>query len=194
MLPILNPPPYHPSGSSQCTSPKHPVSCSEPGLATRFIHDIFMFQCHSPKSSHPLPLPQRKMVTITLCTRQQKRHWCIEQSQGPVLWKGIFPMNWRRGDRFSMIHVHYIYCVLYLYYYYIRSTSDHQIRSQRLGTPLSAISPGHGYQVTEASSLFVCHYLEPSNKRIIPPNRNILKETVSNLCVFLWMGDVFYYY
>ena len=43
MLPILNPPPsslpspHHPSGSSQCTSPKHPVSCIEPGLATRFI-------------------------------------------------------------------------------------------------------------------------------------------------------------
>ena len=32
--------PYHPSGSSQCTSPKHPVSCIEPGLATHFIHDI----------------------------------------------------------------------------------------------------------------------------------------------------------
>ena len=30
----------------------------EPGLATHFIHDIYMFQCHSPKSSHPLPLPQ----------------------------------------------------------------------------------------------------------------------------------------
>ena len=28
VFPILNPPPspYHPSGSSQCTSPKHPVS------------------------------------------------------------------------------------------------------------------------------------------------------------------------
>ena len=38
---LLPPPsPYHPSGSSQCTSPKHPVSCIEPGLATRFIHDI----------------------------------------------------------------------------------------------------------------------------------------------------------
>ena len=24
----------------------------------------------------------RKMVTITLCTRQQKRYWCIEQSYG----------------------------------------------------------------------------------------------------------------
>ena len=39
---ILLPPPspFHPSGSSQCTSPKHPVSCIEPGLATRFIHDM----------------------------------------------------------------------------------------------------------------------------------------------------------
>ena len=38
MFPILNPPPsslpYPPSGSSQCTSPKHPVPCIEPGLAT----------------------------------------------------------------------------------------------------------------------------------------------------------------
>ena len=42
MFPILNPPPspYHPSGSSQCTSPEHPVSCIEPGLAIHFIYDI----------------------------------------------------------------------------------------------------------------------------------------------------------
>ena len=38
---LLPPPsPYHPSGSCQCTSPKHPVSCIEPGLATHIIHDI----------------------------------------------------------------------------------------------------------------------------------------------------------
>ena len=37
---LLPPSPYHPSGLSQCTSPKHPVSCIKPGLATRFIHDI----------------------------------------------------------------------------------------------------------------------------------------------------------
>ena len=37
---LLPPSPYHPSGSSQCTSPKHPVSCIEPRLATRFIYDI----------------------------------------------------------------------------------------------------------------------------------------------------------
>ena len=33
---LLPPPsPYHPSESSQCTSPKYPVSCIERGLATR---------------------------------------------------------------------------------------------------------------------------------------------------------------
>ena len=44
VFPILNPPPspYHLSGSSQCTSPKHPVSCIEPGLATHFIYDAYI--------------------------------------------------------------------------------------------------------------------------------------------------------
>ena len=30
------------------------------------------------------------------------------------------------GDGLGMIQMHCIYCVLYFYYYYIRSTSDHQ--------------------------------------------------------------------
>ena len=36
------PPPYpsHPSGSSQCISPEHPVSCIKPGLAIHFTYDI----------------------------------------------------------------------------------------------------------------------------------------------------------
>ena len=60
VFPILNPPPspYHPSGSSQCTSPRHPVSCIKPGLATRFIYDIIHVSVPFPRSSHPLPLPQ----------------------------------------------------------------------------------------------------------------------------------------
>ena len=46
---LLPPPsPYHPSGSSQCTSPKHPVSCIEPGLATRSIYDIIRISMFSP--------------------------------------------------------------------------------------------------------------------------------------------------
>ena len=69
MFPILNPPfsssLYHPSGSSQCTSPKHPISCIEPGLVTRFIYDIVHVSCHSLNSSHPLPLPESKSLFYT---------------------------------------------------------------------------------------------------------------------------------
>ena len=40
VFPILNPlpSPYHPSGSSQCTNSRHPVSCIEPGLAIHFLY------------------------------------------------------------------------------------------------------------------------------------------------------------
>ena len=38
--PLPPPSPYHPSRSSQCTSPKHPVSCIKPGLAIHFLDDI----------------------------------------------------------------------------------------------------------------------------------------------------------
>ncbi len=51
------PSPYHPSGSSQCTSPKHPVSCIEPGLATRFIHDIIHVSMPFSQIFPPSPSP-----------------------------------------------------------------------------------------------------------------------------------------
>ena len=55
---LLPPPsPYHPSGSSQCTSPKHPVSCIEPGLATRFIHDIIHVPMSFSQIFPPFPSP-----------------------------------------------------------------------------------------------------------------------------------------
>ena len=56
---LLPPPsPYHPSGSSQCTSPKHPVSCIEPGLATRFIHDIIHVTMPFSQIIPPSPSPK----------------------------------------------------------------------------------------------------------------------------------------
>ena len=63
---LLPPPsPYPPSGSSQCTRPKHPVSCIEPGLATRFIHDIIHvsmpFSQISPHSPSPSPTESKQM-------------------------------------------------------------------------------------------------------------------------------------
>jgi len=55
----LLPPPsrYHPSGLSQCTSPKHPVSCIEPGLASRFIHDIIHVSMPFSQIIPPSPSP-----------------------------------------------------------------------------------------------------------------------------------------
>ena len=38
--PLLPPSPYHLSGSSQCTSPKHPISCIKPRLVIHFWYDI----------------------------------------------------------------------------------------------------------------------------------------------------------
>ena len=38
--PLLPPSPCHLSGSSQCTSPKHPVPCIEPRVVICFLYDI----------------------------------------------------------------------------------------------------------------------------------------------------------
>ena len=61
----LLPPPslYHPSGSSQCTSPKHQVSCIEPGLVTRFIYDIICFNAIRPNQP-TLSLSHRVQKTV----------------------------------------------------------------------------------------------------------------------------------
>ena len=49
--------PYHPSGSSQCTSPKHQVSCIEPGLVIHFIYDIIHVSMPLSQIIPPSPSP-----------------------------------------------------------------------------------------------------------------------------------------
>ena len=61
VFPILHPlpplSPYHPSGSSQCTSPEHPVSCIEPGLAICFLYDIIHISMPFSQIIPPSPSP-----------------------------------------------------------------------------------------------------------------------------------------
>ena len=59
---------YHPSGSSQCTSPKHPVSCIEPGLAIHFTYDNIHVSMPFSQTIPPRPLPQSSNdCSIHLC-------------------------------------------------------------------------------------------------------------------------------
>ena len=60
-IPLPSSSPSHPSGSSQCTRPEHPVSCIEPGPAIRFTYDNVRFNAILP--NHP---------TLTLSHRVQK--------------------------------------------------------------------------------------------------------------------------
>ena len=63
VFPILNhppstpPSPSHPSGSSQCTSPEHPVSCIEPGLVIYFTYDNIHVAMPFSQIMQPLPSP-----------------------------------------------------------------------------------------------------------------------------------------
>ena len=54
-LPPLSP--YHLSGSSQCTSPKHPVSCIKPRLVIRFLHDSIHVSMPFSQIIPPSPSP-----------------------------------------------------------------------------------------------------------------------------------------
>ena len=60
--PLPTPSPYHPSGSSQCTSPKFPVFCLEPGLVIRFTYDIIHILM--PFSQITPPLSHRIQKTV----------------------------------------------------------------------------------------------------------------------------------
>ena len=55
--PLPPPSPYHPSGSSQCSNPKHPVSCIEPRLAIRFLYDIIHVSVPFSQIILPSPSP-----------------------------------------------------------------------------------------------------------------------------------------
>ena len=55
--PLPSPSLYPPSGSSQCTSPEHPVSCIEPGLAIHFIYDIIHVSIPFSQIIPPSPSP-----------------------------------------------------------------------------------------------------------------------------------------
>ena len=106
LSPLPPPSPYYPSGPSQCTSPKHPVSCIEPGLAISFLHDFIHVSMPrsegqgpegsvlvqpSPVSSHLRPLsyvfcPRRLSKDVSPSggsVWSQSGPWC-DRKKGPA--------------------------------------------------------------------------------------------------------------
>ena len=55
--PLPFPSPFHPSGSSQCTSPKHHVSCIERGLVIHFTYDNIRVSMPFFQTIPPSPSP-----------------------------------------------------------------------------------------------------------------------------------------
>ena len=83
-IPLPPPSPYHPSGSSQCTSPKHPVSCVKPGLAIQFICDIIHVSMPFSQIIPPSPSPtESKRIFYTsmslLLSRIQGYHYHLSK-------------------------------------------------------------------------------------------------------------------
>ena len=78
--PLPHPSPYHPSGSSQCTSLKHPVPCIEPGLVTRFTYEVIHVSMPFSQIIPPSPSPTESKSPLytsvsLLLSRIQGHHY-----------------------------------------------------------------------------------------------------------------------
>ena len=105
--PLLPPPsPYHPSGSSQCTSPKHPVSCIEPGLATRFIYDSIHVSMPFSQIIPPSPSPtesKRLFYTSVSLLLSRIQGYCYHLSKFH-----IYALVYCIGDYFFIMFSNFI--------------------------------------------------------------------------------------
>ena len=80
--PLPPPTPYHLSESSPCTSPKHPVSCIEPRLAVRFLHDSVRVSMPFSQIIPPSPSPTESKSPFyasvsLLLSRIEGYHYCL---------------------------------------------------------------------------------------------------------------------
>ena len=65
--PLPPPSPSHPSWSSQCTSPEHPVSCIQPGLVIGFTYDNIYVSMLFYQIIPPLPSPRVQKTFLYIC-------------------------------------------------------------------------------------------------------------------------------
>ena len=92
---------YHPPGSSQCSSPKHPVSCIEPGLETHFMYDIIhvSMQCSQviPPSHSPTESKRLFCTSVSLLLSWIQGYWKLTSIN--LLY------FWNKSDLSSYTHI-----------------------------------------------------------------------------------------
>ena len=103
---LLPPPsPSHPSGSSQCTSPEHPVSCIEPGLAIHFICDNIHISMPFSQTIPPSPSPtesKRLFYTSVSLLLSHIQGWRRKWQPTPVFLAWGIPGMGEPGGLLSM--------------------------------------------------------------------------------------------
>ena len=72
--PLPPPYPYHLSGSFQCTSPEHPVSCIEPRLAIHFTYDIIHVSIPFSQIIPPSPSPTESKILFNTSASRLLSH------------------------------------------------------------------------------------------------------------------------
>ena len=117
--PFPPPSPYHPSGSSQCTSPKHPVSCLEPGLAIHFIYDIihvsmpfFQIIPPSPSSTESKRLFYISVSLLLFCIQSYHYHISKLLCFSYYLFYSIF-LDWPLTQSSASIFSHVLLAVTF---------------------------------------------------------------------------------
>ena len=80
--PFRPPSPYHPSGSSQCTSPMHPVSCSNPDcwfVSYMILHVSMPFSQIIPPSPSPTESKRLSYTSVSLLLSHNFNTKCIRK-------------------------------------------------------------------------------------------------------------------
>ena len=119
--PLPPPTPSHPSGSSQCTSPGHPVSCIKPGLVVYFtysnIHVSILFSQIIPPSPSPTESKSLFFISVSLLPSGIEGHRRRQWHPTPVLLPGkshglrslvgCSPWGRKESDPTEQLHFHF---------------------------------------------------------------------------------------